>query len=149
MMKTRNRIFALAIAASIGASIVANGGQYVLERRGWAGAKHVDNIYDFSIRENSSKSTMTIWIAGAQGMDSYGSIEIIDPEGKKHAAYSWTAERLEKVTKDTKSTPFKGANPVTIDISNDIKKVGQYKVVFTYKKGRHALIIEKVQIDTE
>lgn len=139
----------MVILASISASVLANAGQYAIERRGWAGNKHVDNVYDFSIRENSSKATMTIWIAGSQGMDSYGSIEIIDPEGKKYAAYSWTAERLKKATNNTTSVPFKGANPVIVDVSNDIKKAGQYKVIFTYKKGRHALIIEKVQIDTE
>lgn len=120
----------------------------VIVKRGMAGGKHRNNVYEFELKEEIKDAVIKMWVRGLDGPDSYGTVEVVDPNGKTHRAYSWTPTKLKKASKDISNPSFKNAYFIEFEADEIINEAGRYRVSFKYKRGARALIIEKVEIAT-
>lgn len=119
----------------------------VIERYGWAGSKHVNNIYEFVLEEDVKGAVVKMWVRAEVGaFDSKGMVVVVEPDGKQANAYEWIPEKLEQACMNLKSPTFKNAYLIEFNAEKIIKTRGNYKIVFRYKSGKHALRIEKVEI---
>jgi hypothetical protein len=124
----------------------------VIEQRGQAGDKHSNNIYEFELKKDVKGAVVKMWISSHWSgnnkltFSSNGLVTVVEPDGRKIIAYEWTSEKLGQARNNSANPKFKDAYLVEFDAEKIIKAKGNYKIGFSYKSGKEALRIEKVEI---
>jgi hypothetical protein len=120
---------------------------HVSSVRGLAGAAGniANNIYVFTLDRIGSQAKLVFYGYGNRTGDSHGKVYLLGPDGSRTEVAQWQPDLLRgpKVS-DFKS--YTDVQPISADISSQVKQPGQYRVEFQYTDGDEAFNIYRVEI---
>ncbi len=122
---------------------------YVSEQVGSAGYPQntFENLRKFDIKKPGKKTILMLWIVGSEGNDTGGNVQLIAGE-EKTTVYTWSGKSFPKVVRAPyNKQSYKKVKPIECDISEWVKKPGEYSVNFQYVGGYNPLAILRVAIE--
>lgn len=120
---------------------------HVSSVRGLAGAAGniSNNIYAFTLDRIGSQAKLVFYGYGNRSGDSYGRVYLIGPDGRRTEVAQWQPDLL-KGPKVSDFKTYTEVQPISADISSQVKQPGQYRVEFQYTDGDEAFNIYRVEI---
>ena len=117
--------------------------------RGLAGAEgnSSNTIYTFTLDRIGGQSKLVFYGYGNRSANTYGRVYLSGPDGSRIEVARWRPDLL----KGPKASEFKSytdVQPISADISSQVKQPGQYRVEFQYTDGDEALNIYRVEIQS-
>ncbi|HIJ90839.1 MAG: hypothetical protein OEV89_09060 [Desulfobulbaceae bacterium] len=141
-----------AVVANVSASAGGKGKDnqiHVNSVHGVAGAEGniSNNIYTFTLDSVGGQSKLVFYGYGNRSGNSYGRVYLIGPDRNRTEVARWRPDLLKGPNvSDFKS--YTQVQPITADISSQVKQPGQYRVEFQYTDGDDALNIYRVEMQT-
>lgn len=143
------------VVAGAASASVASAGKgkdnqlHVNSVRGLAGAEGniSNNIYTFTLDRIGGQSKLVFYGYGSRSGNTYGRVYLLGPDGSRIEVARWRPDLL----KGPKASEFKSytdVQPISADISSQVKQPGQYRVEFQYTDGDEALNIYRVEIQS-
>lgn len=117
--------------------------------RGVAGAEgnNSNNIYAFTLDRIGGQTKLVFHGYGNRSGNTYGRVYLTGPDGNRAEVARWRPDLL----KGPKASEFKvhtEVQPISADISGQVKQPGQYRVEFQYTDGDEAFNIYRVEIQS-
>lgn len=122
---------------------------HVSSVRGLAGAEGntSNNIYTFTLDRISGQAKLVFYGYGSRSGNTFGKVFLIGPDGSRTEVAKWRPDLL-KGPKFADIKSYTDVQPISADISSQVKQPGQYRVEFQYTDGDEALNIYRVEIQS-
>jgi hypothetical protein len=142
------------VAATVPAPVVTGGKSkadqgYVSSVRGLAGSEGniANNVYTFTLDRIGGQAKLIFYGYGNRSGNSYGRVYLVGPDGNRAEVARWRPDLL-KGPKVSEFKTYTEVQPISADISSQVKQPGQYRVEFQYTDGDDPLNIYRVEIQT-